>query len=144
MWKNVQMHGIRVQHFIGRATDYLEAMRLTQRNAYLNAAALLAIHCALSYSDALRTGLGSDTLSSDDHRYAVSDLEQLVSKKRISDRTGITQLAGLLSKKSKVAYGSKRLAIQDFSDLVTKAERFVRWANNVGKELKIEGWRNAD
>lgn len=136
------MNAVRVHHFIERATDHLESMRITRRDSYFNSAALLAIHCALCYSDALRTGLGGEKLSSDNHQRAVAELDKLIPSRRIPDRTGIAHLSQLIAKKSLVAYGDKRLAPQDFLDLVTKAERFARWANGVGKELKIQGWRD--
>ena len=44
----------RVQVSIKRAAGFIEGMHLTLGEAQLNAAALLAIHSAISYTDALR------------------------------------------------------------------------------------------
>jgi hypothetical protein len=137
------MQSVQVQHHIRRATDFLDGMHLTRNDKdFLNSSALLAIHSAVSYSDALRVGLGALTVSADDHRKAVDELERLLPVSRLIDRTGFAHLRGLISKKSLVAYGSQRLNDQDFLGLVTKAERFAKWANSVGKQLKIEGWRD--
>jgi hypothetical protein len=112
-------------------------------DAFLNSSALLAIHCAISYSDALRVGLGgSETTAAEDHSFAATDLERLLSARRFEDRTGFRHLRGLLSKKTLVAYGSHHLNDSDFLDLVTKAERFATWANRVGQQLHIQGWRD--
>ncbi len=115
---------------------------LRTEDEFLNASALLAIHSAISYNDALRVGLDDYDLSADDHLDAAGDLEKLLATRRFDDRAGLKHLRGLLKKKSLVAYGSHHLNVQDFRDLVTKAERFEIWANKVGRELKIEGWRD--
>jgi hypothetical protein len=53
------MQAVRVEHYIRRANDFLDGMRLTNLDeSLLSSSALLAIHSAVSYSDALRIGLG--------------------------------------------------------------------------------------
>ena len=112
--------------------------------AYWNSCALLAIHSAVSYSDALRAGLGDDHLSADDHQKAAESLRRLLPANGMQDQTGLQHLQHLTSKKSRVAYGDQRLTGNDYQLLVTKAERFAKWANNMGSLLKIEGWQNDD
>jgi hypothetical protein len=138
------MDALRVEHYIGRATDFLDGMRSIQlKDGLLSSSALLAIHSAISYSDALRSGLGDDELSSDDHRRAMAKLERLIPK-QVIDRSGLSQLQGLLSDKSQVAYGRRKMTPRDLKALATRAERFARWANEVGRQLKIEGWRDGE
>jgi hypothetical protein len=135
------MQAVRVEHYIRRANDFLDGMRLTNLDeSLLSSSALLAIHSAVSYSDALRIGLGETELSHEDHRNALDGLQRLLPK-RIEDRTGLTQLQELLKNKSAVAYGHRRLTEGELKSLATRAERFARWANGLGKALKIEGWR---
>jgi hypothetical protein len=138
------MQAVEVEHYIRRATDFLAGMKLTRDDdSYWNSSALLAIHSAVSYSDALRKGLGDTKLSSDDHRKAAEALEQALSSHRLTDPTGLKHLRYLLSKKNLIAYENRRLERTDYEALFTKAERFARWADTTGIQLKIEGWNYA-
>jgi hypothetical protein len=144
VWKNASMQAVEVVHYIRRATDFLEGMQLTRNDKdYWNSSALLAIHSAVSYSDALRKGLGDTKLSSDDHRKAAESLEQALSSHGLSDQTGLKHLRYLLSKKNLIAYSDRRLERTDYEALFTKAERFAHWADTTGIQLRIEGWNYA-
>jgi len=118
-------------------------MKLTRMDrSYRNSAALLAIHAAVSYTDALRTGLGDTKVSADDHRKAADELERLLSVKALDKQTGLTQLRYLIAWKHRVAYDDKRLDHTDYEALFTRAERYADWADRIGLQLKIEGWQN--
>ena len=53
------MEAAQVQHFLNRAQDFLQDMQLLREDeAYRNSSALLGIHAAVSYTDALRVGFG--------------------------------------------------------------------------------------
>ena len=147
MWgacDNSIMQAVRVQHYIQRAADFFRGMQLTREDGtYVNSSALLAIHSALSYNDALRVGLGDTELSSEDHKSAASTTRRLLPADA-EIRTGLTHLDYLISRKSLVAYGDRRLSRDDYKLLITKAERFAQWANRIGSQLNIEGWRNVD
>jgi len=47
----------------------------------------------------------------------------------------------LLGYKSKIVYGPFEAGL-DFGKIVQDALRFAAWAENAGKTLGIEGWRN--
>jgi len=140
------MQAVQVEHYVQRAADFFYAMlSLRDDESYRNSSALLAIHSALSYSDALRVGLGDERLAADDHSRAADALRQMLpSNNNVSDQTGLGHLRYLLSNKSRVAYGSQRLAAKEFEMLYTRAERFATWANHVSRQLKIEGWTHDD
>ncbi len=105
--------------------------------------ALLGIHGAISYSDALRIGLGSESLSSDDHRYAAIDLKALLSTRKYPDQQGAEKLKKLLGKtRTKIAYLPEPLDEDYMKQIVQQAERFASWAEIAGKKLEIEGWAN--
>ena len=145
MWNNTDMQAVLVQHYVERATDFLEGMQLTREDrSYRNSSALLAIHSAVSYTDALRAGLGESKLTAEDHKMAADELQRLLSSKDLEDQTGFTHLRYLISKKSLVAYGNRRLDHSDYEALFTKAERFARWADRLGNQLRIEGWSHGD
>jgi hypothetical protein len=76
-----------------RATQLAGAMRLCQDDlpAYASAAALLAVHSAISYSDALLTGLGKARPKGENHQEAVTALKRACTGAKI-DHQGITHL----------------------------------------------------
>ena len=139
------MQAVQMQHYIQRATDFLEGMQLTRNDqSYLNSSALLAIHSAVSFTDALRLGLGDQSLASDDHKKAADSLQKMLSTRNTDEQTGLGHLRYLLSRKHLVAYGNRRLERTDYETLFTKAERFAKWADKIGVQLKIEGWQHGD
>jgi len=134
-----------VRHYLQRATDFLEGMELTRIDEfYLNSAALLAIHSAVSYSDALRVGLGDTTLSAGDHQKAASALQRLLVSKHLEDQSGVKHFKFLLSRKNLVTYGNQRMESTDYESLFTRAERFAYWADSLGRQLNIAGWIDGD
>lgn len=137
------MRAIQVEHYLKRAADFSYVVLLLRgEESHRYSSALLAIHAAISYSDALRVGLGDTKLGADDHQRAVDALKELLSSASSADEAGLGHLRYLLSNKSHVAYGAHRISAKDFEMVFTKAERFATWANRVGRERKIEGWVN--
>lgn len=134
-----------VRIFLDRAQDFLLGMQLLREDdLYRNSSALLGIHAAVAYTDALRVGLGDESLAADDHQGAVSSLRQLVGSRGQEVECGLKHLRSLVSKKSAVAYGKRRLAAEDYQLIFTQAERYAKWANAAGGQLKIEGWTRGD
>jgi len=144
------MISIEVQVYLRRARDLLEGMNiLLKEEMFLRrddliqfrySPALLGIHGAISYCDALRVGLGSDSLPSDDHRSAIKDLKSLLAARRFEKQQGADRLDKLLGKKSSIAYVPDALDDDEVKRIVQHAERFAHWAETAGKELRIEGW----
>lgn len=126
-----------------RARDFLKAMDLLKSDlsGYRYSAALLGVHSAISYSDALRIGMGGRALSSEDHRQAAQDLRTLLATRKFEKGQGVDRLEKLLRLKGRVAYASGGYGL-DFSQVVQQAERFAAWAEDAGKQLSVEGWRN--
>jgi hypothetical protein len=135
-----------VQHYLARGDDFIEGMKeLRRKEDYPYSSALLAIHAAVSYCDALRIGLGDRELADDDHGTAARKLRLLlVERRRNLDDSGIKHLEMLTGKKSLVAYGKGRISDTDFENIFTKAERFAAWALRTGKDLDLGGWRNVN
>jgi len=143
MWKNDFMNGPLLEHYIGRAADFYAGMDLTrEENAYRSSSALLAIHSAISYSDALRTGLGDEKLYADDHRKALGALQQLLRARSLEDETGFAHFEYLVSMKSFVCYGDKRLDAKRLMLIALRAERFANWVSKTARQLKLAGWRH--
>lgn len=108
--------------------------------SFKQSSALLAIHGAIAYSDALRIGLGGKSLSADDHTIAERELHTILVAKRYERLQGVGRLKELLSKKSKVAYSDARLDENQIKLIIVNAERFEVWAETTARELEIEGW----
>ena len=134
---------VQVQTYLGRARDFLEGFNLLRDDLdeFRFSSALLGIHCAISYSDALRTGMGCENVSSDDHRSAVDDLKKRLNEdRRLENLRGVEHLKSLLSKKSRIEYASENVRRDEVEDIVKHARRFADWAEKTGRALKIWGW----
>jgi hypothetical protein len=107
---------------------------------YKYSPALLGIHGAISYSDALRTGMGNEKVSSDDHSQAANDLDSLLKFRNFGNRIGIGHLKELLGKKNTIAYRPVTVRENEVEDIVKHARRFADWAEETGRKLEIQGW----
>ncbi len=137
------MISVQVQHYLSRARDFLQGVDLLKEDLdeYKYSSALLGIHAAISYCDAMRVGLGSERLSSEDHLSAVADLKSHLGARKLNASKGTDRLQRLLGVKSKIAYGPYASGL-DFGRVVQDAIRFAAWAELAGKTLRIEGWRD--
>jgi hypothetical protein len=137
------MAAIEVQHYLNRARDFFRGADLLKDDldGYKHSSALLGIHAAISYCDAIRIGLGGERLSSDDHVTAVEELRSQLAMRKTDARDGPNRLQRLVGCKTKVAYGPVQSGL-DFAKIVQDAQRFAAWAESIGKTLRIEGWRN--
>jgi hypothetical protein len=139
------MDALRVEHYIGRAAGFYSGMdflRDSEDHGY--ASALLAIHSAISYADALRCGLGDDKLYAEDHRSSLASLKRLIGQKEPSDKSGFARFEYLLSMKSFVSYGEKRLDRRRSKEIVNHAERFANWVSRIARRLGVAGWAHDD
>ena len=107
-------------------------MKLCQDDlsAYASAAALLAVHSAISYSDALLIGLGSKRPRGEDHQEAIAALKRACSGARIQ-RQGIAHLQKLLGAKTDDSNGEKQVDNERIEALCIAAERFQVWAERI-------------
>jgi hypothetical protein len=109
-------------------------------DAFGYSSALLGIHGAISYCDALRVGMGSKKLSAGDHSRSADDLESLLGSRRFEQQQGVKHYRLLLARKSWVSYSAKTVRKVEAEDIVKRALRFADWAEETGKALKIKGW----
>ena len=148
--ENVLMSAVQVQHFLDRARDFLKGMEdLVKEEYYVlddnlvnykYSPALLGIHSAISYSDALRIGMGQEKVASDDHSQAANDLDSLLKSRNFGHRIGIGHLKDLLGKKNTVEYRPVMVKEDEVEDIVKHARRFADWAEETGRKLEIQGW----
>jgi hypothetical protein len=95
---------------------------------------LLAIHSAISLSDAIKVALTGARGKFQDHRQSASELKRLCSAHSIS-HSGIGHLTWLLSQKNSVAYEEARLDDNAIRQVMAHAERFNTWAYNSFKGI---------
>ncbi len=107
-------------------------MKLCQdgMSEYASAAALLAVHSAISYSDALLIGLGGKRPRGENHRDAITALKRVCTGAKIEPQ-GIAHLQKLLSVKTDVSYGEEFVSEVKISALCDAAMRFETWAERV-------------
>ncbi|MGD0628169.1 MAG: hypothetical protein ABR987_02390 [Terracidiphilus sp.] len=136
---------IEIQHYLSRARDFRKGMELMELmkedpTEYRYSSALLGIHGAISYCDALRAGMGSKKLSSEDHSRAASELKSLLDSRRFEQKQGVRHFKLLLSCKTRISYAAEMVTTSEIEDVVKRAIRFADWAEETGEALKIEGW----
>jgi hypothetical protein len=115
-----------------RATQLVNAMKLCRDDlsSYASAAALLAVHSAISYSDALLIGLGNTRPRGENHREAITALKRACTRAKI-DQQGIGHFQRLLGVKTDVSYGENRVDDEKVEALCITAERFQVWAERI-------------
>lgn len=141
------MQAVEIHGYLSRAKDFLKGMSLPEDLAEREckySSALLAIHSAISYSDALRVGLGEKTseLASSDHKNASTKLQKLLNERKYDRQQGIRHFERLVGSKSRVAYSSDTLTEQEVMRMIDRAQSFSVWVNITGSELKLQGWRD--
>ena len=136
------MAAAQFRNYRERARDFLGGMDLLQDDldAYCYSSALLGIQGAISYADALRIGMGSKKLSSEDHSRAASELKSLLDSRDFNKLQGVKHYRLLLARKSRISYAAESVRKEEAEDIVKRARRFADWAEEAGRKLKIEGW----
>ena len=135
-------------HYRNRAEAFLRAVKLCRNSEvldlleqeprrYLPAAALLAVHAAISFCDAvlvLKTGQQS---TAQNHQEASDRLSTTCRTLRL-DESGVRHFAWLVSKKDSIAYGDRRMPETDLLLSVDKVEKFTRWVYSNFADLAPE------
>jgi hypothetical protein len=139
-----------IRNYLERARDLFAGMKDLQKadifasedslSEYRYSPGLLAIHSAISYSDALRTGMGCEDVSAEDHSSAAPDLRSRLALKRFEEVRGTKHLEFLIGRKNKVEYSRDAVRRAEIEEIVKRAERFARWAEEAGRNLQIVGW----
>lgn len=111
-----------------RASQLANAMSLCADDytSYASAVALLAVHSAISYNDALHIQLTGTRCKYTDHRMAAESAKKACGKAKIPT-DGIKHLEKLLSAKTDISYGDRAVDSERAEKLKTTAERFEKW-----------------
>jgi len=110
-------------------------MRLVRGDPeYLAAAALLAVHCAISFNDAVLVKLNGAAFRGQNHRQAAEITKRVCAAQNKDDR-GLKQLFELVDSKNKVSYQDQLISRLTVEKYCTAAERFESWAEKIVKGL---------
>lgn len=122
---------------LGRARQFADGMKFFQEElgAYASAAGLLAVHSAISYSDAVLIGLSGRRSRSENHQEAVRALRRACGKANV-DRDGILHFQRLVSVKTDISYGDRQIDNERIAALCIAAERFQVWAERILQRRK--------
>lgn len=125
------------QQYIDKAGHFLQGMKLLNDDVanYRSGVGLLAIHSAISLSDAISVALTGKRGKYQDHAQAARGLNKLCASNKISNRQGINHFKWLLGQKNAVAYEHRRFDDDSVRLAVDKAEKFSAWAYNHFKEI---------
>jgi hypothetical protein len=111
-----------------------DAMRLCREvSAYAAATALLAIHSAIAYNDAVQAKLAGRVAQGKNHKASVAETRRACRKARLPDQ-GLRHLQKLIGFKSDISYGDRNVEAQLSQELSIDAERFESWALQVLKD----------
>jgi hypothetical protein len=123
-----------VDVFIERGDQLSESRDLMKGSReYSSALALVSIHCAIAFNDALLLKLtGKHDLASD-HTVAATRTKKQCSSRKIS-ADGIKHLEDLLRAKTRVSYSDERTTFEIADRLAVSSERFEAWAKPLIKQ----------
>jgi len=128
---------VTTRQYIDKAGHFFHGMKLLadDLNSYRSGIALLAVHSAISLSDAIKVGVTGKRGRYQNHAQSARELNRLCSSNGISNTQGVCHLAWLLGQKNAVAYEQRRIDDGSVRLAVDKAERFNAWAYNNFKEV---------
>jgi hypothetical protein len=106
----------------------LEALA-AEGDSYGNAIAVIAIHAAIAYTDALSVRFGGFKSAEGDHVRVVDALKEALGKR--ADETAIRHLRRVLAEKDQVAYQGEYYTIADARRLTAATEKFATWAEDL-------------
>jgi hypothetical protein len=113
--------------FLERGNQLAESRKLMEDSSdYTAALALVAVHSAIAFNDALLVKLSGKHLPTADHMTAVKRTRaQCVRMKIATD--GLQHLQKLIAAKTNISYGEKRTSIETAIALSVASERFETW-----------------
>lgn len=122
------MNEASLEVYRSRALQLSNAMRLCADDwrSYASAVALLAVHSAISFNDALCIRVLGERPKGEDHRNATNSARKACKKAKI-DPVGIKHLEKLLSAKADISYGDRTVDVKYAETLSIAAQRFQAW-----------------
>lgn len=101
-------------------------------DTYGNAMAIVAIHAAIAYADALSIAFRELKSTDGDHSMAVLTLRQSIGHR--ADEAQIRRLESIIDQKSAVSYQGQYYTITDARAVVEQLDAFSQWALSLWEE----------
>lgn len=101
-------------------------------DTYGNAMAIVAIHAAIAYSDALSIAFREIKSVDGNHSMAVPTLRHAMGYR--ADDTQINRLSNIIDQKSAVSYQGQYYTLADARTVVSKVDVFAEWVLAVWEE----------
>lgn len=136
------MAEISVGVYRSRALQLAKAMNLCHdgMESYASAVALLAVHSAISFSDAVLIRLTGQRSRSKDHRKTIDAITDACKKAKIQTG-GVKHLDKLVSAKTDISYGDREVDEQTVNVLYLAAGRFQAWAEHLLENERGGTWQ---
>lgn len=123
-----------------RAAKYLSLGRLLHRNGqeleaisetrYGNGLAIIAIHAAIAYTDALTISFRGIKSQDGDHGRAADVLAHALGQRREQDGQ-VNRLRRILQAKSDVSYSGQYYTLDEGRRILGETSEFIRWAEEM-------------
>jgi hypothetical protein len=123
-----------------RAVRYLSIGRALHQNSkeleaisdsrYGNGLAIISIHAAIAYADALAVAYRGIKSREGDHARAADVLAHVLGHRREHERQ-VTRLRGILQAKSDASYSGRYYTLDEGRRIVHETSEFVRWAEEM-------------
>lgn len=101
-----------------------------------NGVAVLCVHAAIAYGDAVGILAAGKKSKSGDHRDAATFLASVVPIRTAEDKAAIRALQAILNRKDEVSYADDILDASEAAALLERLGRFARWADKTFKDVQ--------
>ena len=96
---------------------------------YGNGLAIIAIHAAIAYADALSIAYRALKSTDGNHRRAADVLANALGNRAVQEQ--IDRLSGILDSKTHVSYSGNFYTLEDGRRLLKEVEKFAEWAEQL-------------
>jgi hypothetical protein len=101
-----------------------------------NGVAVLCVHAAIAYGDAIAILVAGKKSKSGDHREAASFLSSVVPIRSITDKGAIRAFQSLLNRKDEVSYADDLIDESAAAVLLDRLRTFARWAESTFQDIQ--------
>lgn len=101
-----------------------------------NGIAVLCVHAAIAYADAIAIFAAGRKSKSGDHRDAAPFLASAIPIRSIDDKAAMRAFEVILSRKDEVSYMQDLLSQREAAVLLDKLHSFARWAEKTFRNLQ--------
>lgn len=101
-----------------------------------NGIAVLCVHAAIAYGDAIAILAAGRKSKSGRHQDAAPFLASVYPPRTVADKTAIRTFQGILSRKDEVSYAGDLMDAEEAAALLKKLLAFAQWAEKAIEDLR--------